>query len=152
MLCRRAAPRPGLDILQTRSSQAPLNEVSDVRFQNLKTSNLKPRFPTRGTFLLPCILHPMFHPAPGLCVATVALVGSLMTGSAVVAQQGASGPIVRGTVYDTISGDPIAFAVVSVAGSDASTLTSRAGAFRLAVPRCVQELQFRKIGYRMRSV
>ena len=94
----------------------------------------------------------MFHPAPGLCVATVALVGSLMTGSAVVAQQGASGPIVRGTVYDTISGDPIAFAVVSIGGSDVSTLTSRAGAFRLAVPRGVQELQFRKIGYRMRSV
>ncbi len=94
----------------------------------------------------------MFHSAPGLCVTTVALVGSLMTGSAVVAQQGASGPIVRGAVYDTISGDPIAFAVISVAGSNVSALTSRAGAFRLAVPRGVQELQFRKIGYRMRSV
>ena len=94
----------------------------------------------------------MLHSTPGLCVTTVALVGSLMIGSAVAAQQGAGRPILQGSVYDTISGNPIPFAVVSVAGSDISTLTSRAGAFRLAVPRGVQELQFRKIGYRMRAM
>ena len=85
-------------------------------------------------------------------MTTVALVGSLITGSAVAAQQGGGGPILQGAVYDTISGDPIAFAVVSIAGSNISTLTSRAGAFRLAVPRGVQELHFRKIGYLMRSM
>ncbi len=94
----------------------------------------------------------MFHSTPGLRVTTVALVACLMTGSAVAAQQGAGGPVLQGAVYDSISGNPIAFAVISVSGSSVTTLTSRAGAFRLAVPRGVQELQFRKIGYRMRSM
>lgn len=59
---------------------------------------------------------------------------------------------VQGIVRDTVSGDPIPFAIVRVAGEHRSTLTSRAGAFRIDVPPGPVVLEIRKIGFRMVSL
>ena len=60
--------------------------------------------------------------------------------------------VIEGTVYDTISGRPISFVVVSVASTNLSTLTNRSGRYRLVVPRGEWQLEFRRIGHRMTSV
>ncbi len=55
-------------------------------------------------------------------------------------------------VRDTVSGDPIAFAIVRTAGTGQSVLSSHDGQFRIALPPGEWVLEFRKIGYRMTSV
>ncbi|MCH7776437.1 MAG: carboxypeptidase-like regulatory domain-containing protein, partial [Gemmatimonadetes bacterium] len=84
--------------------------------------------------------------------SSIALLAALMAAPAVAAQQRATGPAVEGAVYDTVSGKPIPFAVISVAGTGISTLTNRAGRFRVVVNVGEVELEFRKIGFRRQSV
>lgn len=57
--------------------------------------------------------------------------------------------VVEGTVRDTVTGEPVAFAIVRVAGTEQSTLTSRDGRYRVGVPPGHLMLEVRKIGYRM---
>jgi hypothetical protein len=59
---------------------------------------------------------------------------------------------VEGVVRDTVSGRPISFAIVRVAESDRSTLTTRDGRYRITVSPGARELQIRKIGYRMATI
>ncbi len=54
---------------------------------------------------------------------------------------------VSGTVTSTLSGEPIAFAVVRVAETDSTTLTDRRGRYRLRLPAGTWQLEFRQIGY-----
>lgn len=83
-------------------------------------------------------------------VATLAGL-SLLTVGPVSAQQDTV-VSVAGTVWDTISGGPVAFAIVRVAGTDRSTLTRRDGRYQIRVPPGGLVLEVRKIGYRMASV
>ncbi len=84
--------------------------------------------------------------------SSIALLSALMAAPAVAAQERATGPAVEGGVYDTVSGKPIPFAVISVAGTSISTLTNRAGRFRVVVSVGEVELEFRKIGFRRQSL
>ena len=84
--------------------------------------------------------------------SSIALLIALMAAPAVAAQQRTTGPAVEGAVYDTVSGKPIPFAVISVAGTGISTLTNLAGRFRVVVNVGEVELEFRKIGFRRQSV
>lgn len=55
---------------------------------------------------------------------------------------------VEGTVRNTVSGDPIPFAVVRVIGTAQSVLAEQAGRYRIELPPGVWTLEVRKIGYR----
>lgn len=59
--------------------------------------------------------------------------------------------VVEGTVRDTVSGDPVPFAIVRVAGTERSTLTARDGRYRIGVRPGSLTVEVRKIGYRMAS-
>jgi hypothetical protein len=58
----------------------------------------------------------------------------------------------QGTVYDTISGSPVPYVIVKVAGVGTTTLTDREGRFRIMVPTDSAQLEFRRLGYYMRAV
>ena len=59
---------------------------------------------------------------------------------------------VSGTVYDTVSGRPIAHAVVRVTGVDTTSLANGAGRFRIVLQPGRYTLEIRKIGFHMGSV
>ena len=56
-----------------------------------------------------------------------------------------------GVVRDSVSRQPIPFAVVGVVGRDVSTLTDRSGRFRLTLDSGAYVLEIRKVGFRMAS-
>lgn len=60
--------------------------------------------------------------------------------------------VIEGTVVDTVSGRPIALAVVRVAETGVSVLTSDAGRYRLTAPAGTVRLEVRRIGYTPVSV
>jgi hypothetical protein len=60
--------------------------------------------------------------------------------------------VMQGTVYDTISGSPVPYVIVKVAGVGTTTLTDREGRFRIMVPTDSAQLEFRRLGYYMRAV
>ncbi len=60
--------------------------------------------------------------------------------------------MIEGTVFDTLSGRPIPFAVVSVTNTEFTTLASRRGRYRVLVDDRETQLEFRKLGYRMKAV
>ena len=60
--------------------------------------------------------------------------------------------MIEGTVFDTLSGRPIPFAVVSIANTEFTTLASRRGRYRVLVDDRETQLEFRKLGYRMKAV
>ncbi len=70
---------------------------------------------------------------------------------------GASSPLrsqsarFEGAVRDSVSGEPVPFAVVGVVGRDVSTLTDRSGRFRLTLPAGEYVIEIRKVGFRMAS-
>lgn len=85
--------------------------------------------------------------------SVLAIVTAMASGpQSVVARQAVDRPVIEGTVLDTVSSKPVRFAVVSVSGTNISTLTNRQGQFRLTLSPGEWELQFRKIGFRMASV
>jgi hypothetical protein len=47
----------------------------------------------------------------------------------------------QGTVYDTISGSPVPYVIVKVAGVGTTTLTDREGRFRIMVPTDSAQLE-----------
>jgi hypothetical protein len=79
-------------------------------------------------------------------------IGLIAGVSPVAAQRPAVRNAIEGAVYDTVSGRPIPFAVVSIAQAERSTLTDSRGRYRLPVEAGTWEVQVRKIGYRMASV
>jgi hypothetical protein len=59
---------------------------------------------------------------------------------------------VQGGLTEQLSGQPIQFAIVRVAGTDISTLTDSRGHYLVHLPPGTWQLEFRRIGYRMATV
>lgn len=55
--------------------------------------------------------------------------------------------VLEGSVYDTLSGQPVRFAVVRVAGTATSALTDEGGHFRFELVPGTWRLEIRRIGY-----
>ena len=88
-------------------------------------------------------------------LATIGLFGALnLVGAGSVAgqQRQVTGTVVEGTLTDTLSGRPIPFAILRVAGTDNTTLTNSRGRFAVVVAPGEWQFEFRKIGYRMVSI
>lgn len=81
-----------------------------------------------------------------VCVACLLVAPLMFLPGGVQAQRT---PAVHGTVRNALTGDPVPFVVVGRAGSNVAVLGNQDGTYRIEVPPGLQELQFRKIGYRM---
>ncbi len=91
--------------------------------------------------------------ARNAAIGVLVLAGHLAVGGRADAQQRVGEEtVVEGVLIDTLSGRPIPFAIVRVAGTDNSTLTNSRGRFTMFVAPGQLQLEFRKIGYRMVSV
>ncbi len=91
--------------------------------------------------------------AKNAVVGVLVLAGNLAVGGRADAQQRiGEETVVEGILIDTLSGRPIPFAIIRVAGTDNTTLTNSRGRFTMTVAPGQRQLEFRKIGYRMVSV
>ncbi|HYL21994.1 MAG TPA: DUF5686 family protein [Gemmatimonadales bacterium] len=84
-----------------------------------------------------------------LCRSAVLLVATLagVPANAATQQPAPATALVIGTVRDTLSGQPVRFAVVRVSGTALSALTDDGGHFRLELGRGEWRLEVRRIGY-----
>ena len=78
-----------------------------------------------------------------------------MTSTSLAAQERPSRAqrfFITGTVRDSVTNKPVSFAIVNVADTNLSTISSRKGKYSFSLPAGVWRLEFRKIGYRMQGL
>ncbi len=93
-----------------------------------------------------------FRASRVVCLWVVTL---MMTSALLAAQDRPSGVqrfFITGTVRDSVTNKPVSFAIVNVADTSLSTISSRQGKYSFSLPAGVWNLEFRKIGYGMEEL